>query len=120
MGFGGWSRSWWENYATELGFWPDIIATGGDAAKVIRGMGAGACDCAGFDAVWIATGVREHYIKMGRRETNLVMEMTPKGVGGIAVIRLRGKGWILFCLNIFRRAQPTGNASMESCAMQRR
>jgi len=25
-----------ENYATELGFWPDIIATGGDAAKLFE------------------------------------------------------------------------------------
>jgi type III pantothenate kinase len=26
-----------ENYATELGFWPDIIATGGDAARLFEG-----------------------------------------------------------------------------------
>jgi type III pantothenate kinase len=26
-----------ENYATELGFWPDIIATGGDASKLFEG-----------------------------------------------------------------------------------
>ena len=26
-----------ENYATELGYWPDVIATGGDAAKLFEG-----------------------------------------------------------------------------------
>ena len=48
-----------ENYATELGHWPDIIATGGDAAALFEGLGARPRDRAGPDAVRHRAGVHE-------------------------------------------------------------
>ena len=54
-----------ENYATELGVWPEIIATGGDAEKLFAGwelVHAVAPDLTFFG---IANAYTEHHIKHG-------------------------------------------------------
>ena len=48
-----------ENYATELGNWPDIIATGGDAPEALRGLGTDPRDRARPDALRHRAGVHE-------------------------------------------------------------
>ncbi|HEV8605145.1 MAG TPA: type III pantothenate kinase [Tepidisphaeraceae bacterium] len=54
-----------ENYATELGFWPDIIATGGDAAKLFEGWELVHAIAPDLTLYGIALAYAEHYIKHG-------------------------------------------------------
>jgi len=52
-----------ENYATELGHWPDIIATGGDAAKLFDGWEMVHAVAPDLTLYGIALAYAEHHIK---------------------------------------------------------
>jgi len=52
-----------ENYATELGFWPEIIATGGDAAKLFEGWELIHAIAPDLTLYGIALAYAEHQIK---------------------------------------------------------
>jgi type III pantothenate kinase len=52
-----------ENYATELGHWPDIIATGGDAAKLFEGWEMVHAIAPDLTLYGIALAYAEHHIK---------------------------------------------------------
>jgi type III pantothenate kinase len=52
-----------ENYATELGFWPDIIATGGDAAKLFEGWELVHAVAPDLTLYGIALAYANHHIK---------------------------------------------------------
>lgn len=54
-----------ENYATELGFWPDIIATGGDAEKLFEGWELIHAIAPDLTFYGIALAYAEHHIKHG-------------------------------------------------------
>ena len=54
-----------ENYATELGFWPDIIATGGDAPKLFEGWELIHAISPDLTLYGIALAYTNHYIKHG-------------------------------------------------------
>jgi type III pantothenate kinase len=54
-----------ENYATELGFWPDIIATGGDAAKLFEGWELIHAIAPDLTLYGIALAYANHHIKHG-------------------------------------------------------
>src|SRR5882672_8875244 len=87
-------------------------------------MGIDSCDCAGFDAVWDCTGLYEsshqaRHLRLGRRmqpqrrrdaetQRNLAMVLTLKGVGAIAVIRLRGEGIDSFLSEHFSKKAVEG------------
>ena len=52
-----------ENYATELGFWPDIIATGGDATILFEGWELIHAIAPDLTLYGIALAYANHYIK---------------------------------------------------------
>lgn len=52
-----------ENYATELGHWPDIITTGGDAAKLFDGWEMVHAIAPDLTLYGIALAYAEHHIK---------------------------------------------------------
>lgn len=52
-----------ENYATELGLWPDIIATGGDAEKLFEGWELIHAIAPDLTLYGIALAYAEHHIK---------------------------------------------------------
>jgi type III pantothenate kinase len=52
-----------ENYATELGFWPDIIATGGDAPKLFEGWELIHAIAPDLTLYGIALAFANHHIK---------------------------------------------------------
>jgi type III pantothenate kinase len=52
-----------ENYATELGFWPDIIATGGDAVKLFEGWELIHAIAPDLTLYGIALAFANHHIK---------------------------------------------------------
>ena len=52
-----------ENYATELGFWPDIIATGGDAKQLFEGWELIHAIAPDLTLYGIALAFANHYIK---------------------------------------------------------
>lgn len=52
-----------ENYATELGHWPDIIATGGDAARLFEGWEMVHAIAPDLTLYGIALAYAEHHIK---------------------------------------------------------
>jgi type III pantothenate kinase len=54
-----------ENYATELGFWPDIIATGGDAQKLFEEWELVHAISPDLTLYGIALAYTEHHIKHG-------------------------------------------------------
>ena len=54
-----------ENYAVELGSWPDIIATGGDAAKLFQDWEIIHAIAPDLTLYGIALAYAEHYIKHG-------------------------------------------------------
>jgi type III pantothenate kinase len=54
-----------ENYATELGTWPDIIATGGDAAKIFGDWELIHAVAPDLTLYGIALAYTEHHIKHG-------------------------------------------------------
>jgi type III pantothenate kinase len=54
-----------ENYATELGFWPDIIATGGDASKLFDGWELIHAILPDLTLYGIALSYANHHIKHG-------------------------------------------------------
>ena len=54
-----------ENYATELGFWPDIIATGGDAPKLFEGWELIHAISPDLTLYGIALAYTNHQIKHG-------------------------------------------------------
>jgi type III pantothenate kinase len=54
-----------ENYATELGFWPDAIATGGDAAKLFEGWELIHAISPDLTLYGIALAYANHHIKHG-------------------------------------------------------
>jgi type III pantothenate kinase len=54
-----------ENYATELGFWPDIIATGGDAPKLFAGWELVHAIAPDLTLYGIALAYANHHIKHG-------------------------------------------------------
>jgi type III pantothenate kinase len=54
-----------ENYATELGFWPDIIATGGDAPKLFEGWELVHAVAPDLTLYGIALAYTNHHIKHG-------------------------------------------------------
>jgi type III pantothenate kinase len=54
-----------ENYATELGFWPDIIATGGDAAQLFTGWEMVHAIAPDLTFYGIALAYTNHHIKHG-------------------------------------------------------
>ncbi|HEX3359045.1 MAG TPA: type III pantothenate kinase [Tepidisphaeraceae bacterium] len=54
-----------ENYATELGTWPDVIATGGDAAKLFEGWELIHAIAPDLTLYGIALAFTEHHIKHG-------------------------------------------------------
>ncbi len=54
-----------ENYATELGVWPDVIATGGDAAKLFEGWEVVHAISPDLTLYGIALAYAEHHIKHG-------------------------------------------------------
>jgi type III pantothenate kinase len=54
-----------EGYATELGFWPDIIATGGDAAKLFEGWELVHAIAPDLTLYGVALAYAEHHIKHG-------------------------------------------------------
>jgi type III pantothenate kinase len=57
-----------ENYATELGFWPDLIATGGDAAKLFEGWELVHAISPDLTLYGIALAYTNHHIKHGASE----------------------------------------------------
>jgi type III pantothenate kinase len=54
-----------ENYATELGFWPDIIATGGDAPKLFEGWELVHAIAPDLTLYGVALAYANHHIKHG-------------------------------------------------------
>jgi type III pantothenate kinase len=54
-----------ESYATELGFWPDIIATGGDAPKLFEGWELIHAIAPDLTLYGIALAYTNHHIKHG-------------------------------------------------------
>ncbi|MGB7161255.1 MAG: type III pantothenate kinase [Tepidisphaeraceae bacterium] len=54
-----------ENYATELGFWPDIIATGGDAPKLFENWELVHAIAPDLTLYGIALAFTNHHIKHG-------------------------------------------------------
>lgn len=54
-----------ENYATELGFWPDVIATGGDAARLFEGWELIHAISPDLTLYGIALAYANHHIKHG-------------------------------------------------------
>lgn len=54
-----------ENYATELGAWPDIIATGGDAAKLFEGWELVHAVSPDLTLYGVALAYANHHIKHG-------------------------------------------------------
>jgi type III pantothenate kinase len=54
-----------ENYATELGFWPEIIATGGDSAKLFEGWELVHAIAPDLTLYGIALAYANHHIKHG-------------------------------------------------------
>jgi type III pantothenate kinase len=52
-----------EGYATELGFWPDIVATGGDAGKLFEGWELVHAIAPDLTLYGVALAYAEHYIK---------------------------------------------------------
>ena len=54
-----------ENYATELGTWPDIIATGGDAQKLFEGWELLHAIAPDLTLYGIALAYTNHHIKHG-------------------------------------------------------
>jgi type III pantothenate kinase len=54
-----------ENYATELGFWPDIIATGGDATKLFEGWELIHAIAPDLTLYGIALAFVNHHLKHG-------------------------------------------------------
>jgi type III pantothenate kinase len=54
-----------ENYATELGFWPDIIATGGDAQQLFDGWELIHAIAPDLTLYGIALAYANHHIKHG-------------------------------------------------------
>ncbi len=52
-----------ENYATELGYWPDIIATGGDAPKLFEGWEIVHAIAPDLTLYGIALAYTNHHIK---------------------------------------------------------
>lgn len=54
-----------ENYATELGFWPDLIATGGDAARLFEGWELVHAISPDLTLYGIALAYTNHHIKHG-------------------------------------------------------
>jgi type III pantothenate kinase len=54
-----------ENYATELGNWPEIIATGGDAAQLFEGWELVHAIAPDLIFYGIALAYAEHHIKHG-------------------------------------------------------
>jgi len=54
-----------ENYATELGFWPDIIATGGDAPRLFEGWELIHAIAPDLTLYGIALAYTNHHIKHG-------------------------------------------------------
>lgn len=54
-----------ENYATELGFWPDIIATGGDAPKLFENWELIHAIAPDLTLYGIALAFTNHHIKHG-------------------------------------------------------
>jgi type III pantothenate kinase len=55
-----------ENYATELGYWPDIIATGGDAPKLFQGWELIHAIAPDLTLYGIALAYANHHIKHDR------------------------------------------------------
>ncbi len=54
-----------ESYATELGYWPDIIATGGDAAKLFEGWELIHAISPDLTLYGVALAYANHHIKHG-------------------------------------------------------
>lgn len=54
-----------ENYATELGYWPDVIATGGDAQKLFEDWELVHAISADLVFYGVALAYAEHHIKHG-------------------------------------------------------
>ena len=54
-----------ENYATELGFWPEVIATGGDAQKLFEGWEIVHAISPDLTLYGIAKAYADHHIKHG-------------------------------------------------------
>jgi pantothenate kinase type III len=54
-----------ENYATELGFWPEAIATGGDAQKLFDGWELVHAISPDLSLYGIALSYANHHIKHG-------------------------------------------------------
>jgi hypothetical protein len=54
-----------ENFATELGTWPDVIATGGDAPKFFEGWELIHAIAPDLTLYGIALAYAEHHIKHG-------------------------------------------------------
>jgi type III pantothenate kinase len=54
-----------ENYATELGFWPDLIATGGDAVRLFEGWELVHAISPGLTLYGVALAYTNHHIKHG-------------------------------------------------------
>jgi type III pantothenate kinase len=54
-----------ENYATELGYWPDVIATGGDAAQLFEGWELIHAISPDLTLYGVALAYANHYIKHG-------------------------------------------------------
>ncbi len=52
-----------ENYATELGYWPDIVATGGDAPKLFEGWELIHAVAPDLTLYGIALAYAEHHIR---------------------------------------------------------
>jgi type III pantothenate kinase len=54
-----------ENYATQLGTWPDLIATGGDASKLFEGWELVHAVAPDLTLYGVALAYAEHHIKHG-------------------------------------------------------
>ena len=54
-----------ENYATELGFWPDLIATGGDAPRLFEGWELVHAISPDLTLYGVALAYANHHIKHG-------------------------------------------------------
>jgi hypothetical protein len=54
-----------ESYATALGYWPDIIATGGDAPLLFEGWELIHAIAPDLTLYGVALAYTEHYIKHG-------------------------------------------------------
>ncbi len=64
-GLRGLVRDATEGYATELGFWPDVIATGGDAAKLFEGWELVHAVAPDLTLYGIALAYTNHHINHG-------------------------------------------------------